>query len=166
MAARPQAVDLSASAAAAAALESASSAERSALAVRNWASHGLPGKAPLGRGDERRAAERVERPAVDLEEIQAETEAAAEVLACRASVERLRAQRRQVETIKANAERKDRLILLLREQLGKARDELVQFQSAWENQAQLQARARAPRAARASERERERERATRAPRRP
>ena len=117
MAARPQAVDLSASAAAAAALESASSAERSALAVRNWASHGLPGKAALGRGDERRAAERVERPAVDLEEIQAETEAAAEVLACRASVERLRAQRRQVETIKANAERKDRLILLLREQL-------------------------------------------------
>ena len=149
MAARPQAVDLSASAAAAAALESASSAERSALAVRNWASHGLSAKSALGKSDERQA--------VDIDEIQAETEAAAEVLACRASVERLRAQRRQVETIKANAERKDRLILLLREQLGKARDEIVKFQSAWENQAQLQARSRAPRA-RARERERETER--------
>ena len=155
MAARPQAVDLSASAAAAAALESASSAERSALAVRNWASHGLSAKSALGKSDERQA--------VDIDEIQAETEAAAEVLACRASVERLRAQRRQVETIKANAERKDRLILLLREQLGDARDELVQFQSAWENQAQLQARARAPRAARARERERESARDTRRP---
>ena len=103
--------------------------------------------------------------AVDVEMIQTETEAAAEVIACRASVERLRVQRRQVETIKANAERKDRLILLLREQarvwstspcrrrsaiislacatlaqLSKARDELVKFQSAWENQTHLQAR--------------------------
>ena len=33
-------------------------------------------------------------------------------------------------------------------ELGKARDELVQFQSAWENQAQLQARARTPRGSR------------------